>query len=70
MHPVVFNREELQYGAYEMRVGDYCWGDDGGEVSECDEVFRGVGAIKEQSMVDGTCGGVSAHGISCGTNSS
>ena len=31
---------------------------------------RGVGAIKEQSVVDGTCGGVSAHGLSCGTNSS
>ena len=38
--PKVFNREELQYGAYEMSVGDYWWGDDGGEVSECDEVLE------------------------------
>ena len=37
--PKVFNREELQYGAYEMSVGDYWWGDDGGEVSEFGEVM-------------------------------
>ena len=37
--PMVLNREELQYGAYEMSVGDYWWGDDGGEVSEFGEVM-------------------------------
>ena len=30
---------------------------------------RGVGAIKEQPMVDGARGGVGAHGMSCGANS-
>ena len=31
---------------------------------------RGVGAVKAQSMVDGTRGGISAHSLSCGTNRS
>ena len=44
-------------------------------MSDCVEGGRGddsqgVGAIKAQSMVGGTSGGISAHGISCGTSSS
>ena len=31
---------------------------------------RGVDAIKAQSMVGGTSGGISAHGIGCGADSS
>ena len=31
---------------------------------------RGVDAIKAQSMVGGTRGGISAHSLSCGANSS
>ena len=31
---------------------------------------RGVGAVKAQSMVDGTRGGISAHSLSCGANRS
>ena len=31
---------------------------------------RGVGAVKAQSMVDGTRGGISAHGLGSGANSS
>ena len=44
-------------------------------MSDCVEGGRGddsqgVGAIKAQSMVGGTSGGISAHGISCGADSS
>ena len=31
---------------------------------------RGVGAVKAQSMVDGTRGGIGAHSLSCGANRS
>jgi hypothetical protein len=31
---------------------------------------RGVGAVKAQSMVDGTRGGIGAHSLSCGSNRS
>ena len=31
---------------------------------------RGVGAVKAQSMVDGTRGGISSHGLGCGANRS
>ena len=31
---------------------------------------RGVGAVKAQSMVDGTRGGMSAHSLSCSANRS
>ena len=37
---------------------------EGGRGDDC----RGVGAVKAQSMVDGTRGGISAHSLSCGAN--
>ena len=38
--PKVFNREELQYGAYEMGVQDYWWGDEGDEILRGDEIIE------------------------------
>ena len=40
MYPVVFNREELQYGTYEMGVQDYWWGDEGDGILEGDEILE------------------------------
>ena len=38
--PTVFNREELQYGTYEMGVQDYRWGDEGDEILGGDEILE------------------------------
>ena len=37
--PKVFNREELQYGTYEMGVWDYWWGDKGRGSASMPAVF-------------------------------
>ena len=38
--PKVFNREELQYGTYEVGVWDYWWGGEG------DEILEGEGILE------------------------
>ena len=40
LRPVVFNREELQYGTYEVSVWGCLSGDEGGEILEDDEVLE------------------------------
>ena len=40
MYPVVFNREELQYGTYEMSLWDYWWDEEGDEILGGDEVLE------------------------------
>jgi hypothetical protein len=38
--PKVFNREELQYGTYEMSLWDYWWDEEGDETLGGDEVLE------------------------------
>ena len=38
--PKVFNREELQYGTYEVGVWDYWWGGEGDEILEGEEMLE------------------------------
>ena len=38
--PKVFNRVEFQYGTYRVKVWDYWWGEEGGEILEGDMVLE------------------------------